>query len=113
MWIMSSIVSSQYHHIIWLRRCAISCLLICAFPDEILYTMMLLIALYKIENKKCFCGRYQYGKRVRLFGCSSSLVFGHGYMVLKLSTIVTSIWGFGVLPMLTQVHIVHANAASD
>lgn len=34
-------------------------------------------------------------------------------MVLKLSTIVTSIWGFGVLPMLTQVHIVHANAASD
>ena len=34
-------------------------------------------------------------------------------MVLRLSTIVTSIWGFGVLPMITQVHIVDANAASD
>jgi hypothetical protein len=62
MWIMSSIVSSQYHHIIWLRRCAISCLLICAFPDEIIYTMMLLIALYKIENKKCFCGSINMAK---------------------------------------------------
>ena len=60
-----------------------------------------------------FLWEYQYGKRVRLFGCSSSLVFGHGYVVLRLSTIVNCIWGFGVLPMITQVHIVDANAASD
>jgi hypothetical protein len=76
--------------------------------------MMLLITFYKIENKKMLL--WEYGKRVRLFGCNSSLVFGHGCMVLTLSTIVTGIWGRWCLPMMTQVHIVYVlckYAASD